>query len=276
LKIQSCEACSVSKIYVQPPDHYSLAEFLNFAKEHNYNLEIATFAYANVLDTDWQRILKEHHQELSGFGGRISLHGVFQDIFIHSSDRKIAEVSRERILRNLEIADALDATYIVFHGNFNPLITGERYKKNWFERNASFWAEVLEKYNVTILLENLWEPTPEMFKKLLDHVGSPHLKICFDIGHANIFSKVPFKEWATMLDHKIPYIHVNDNKGEVDNELIPGDGTVDWQEFTSVIEEKQINPDIVLEVGTLEKTRQSLKYLEEQGIYPFNVAQNPR
>jgi len=263
---------TMSKIYVQPPDHYRFAEFLDFAKEHHYNLEIATFAYASVLDADWERILKEHQQQLSGFRGAVSLHGVFQDIFVHSSDSKIAEVSKERILKNLEIASFLEAKYIVFHGNFNPLIRGERYINNWLERNANFWSEVLKKHNITDLLENLWEPTPEMFRKLLDQVGSPRLKICFDTGHANIFSKVPFKEWFDMLNQDIPYVHINDNKGEVDNELVLGDGTINWRDFSNMVEDYHINPEIILEVGTLEKTRQSLTYLETQGIYPFTIA----
>jgi sugar phosphate isomerase/epimerase len=167
----------------------------------------------------------------------------------------------------------LDAKYVVFHGNFNPLIRGERYINNWLERNADFWSGALKKYNVIVLLENLWEPTPEGFRRLLDQVGSPRLKICFDTGHANIFSKVPFKEWFDILNQDIPYVHVNDNKGEVDNELIPGDGIINWHEFTNILEDYQVNPKIVLEVGTLEKTKQSLKYLQMQNIYPFHVAQ---
>jgi sugar phosphate isomerase/epimerase len=262
----------MSKIYVQPPNHYSFAEFLNFAEENRHNLEIATFAYANVLDNDWERILKEHKRQLSDFGGMVSLHGVFQDICVHSSDNKIAEVSKERILRNLEIASFLEAKYVVFHGSFSPLIRGERYINNWLERNADFWSGALKKYNVIVLLENLWEPTPEGFRRLLDQVGSPRLKICFDTGHANIFSKVPFKEWFDILNQDIPYVHVNDNKGEVDNELVPGDGIINWHEFTNILEDYQVNPEIVLEVGTLEKTKQSLRYLQMQNIYPFHVA----
>jgi len=129
------------------------------------------------------------------------------------------------------------------------------------------------KYNLIVLLENLWEPTPEVFRRLLDQVGSPRLKICFDTGHANIFSRVPFKEWFDQLNQDIPYVHISDNKGEVDDELIPGDGIINWHEFTNILEDCQVNPEIVLEVCTLEKTKQSLKYLEMQKIYPFNVTQ---
>lgn len=263
----------MSKIYVQPPDLYDFVKFLDFAKENNHNLEIATFAYASVLDSDWERIMKEHKRQLSDFKGTVSLHGVFHDICVHSSDNKIAGASKERILRNLEIATFLEAKYIVFHGGFNPLIRHESYVNNWLERNADFWSGVLKKFNMTVLLENLWEPTPEVFRRLLDKVESPRLKICFDTGHVNIFSKVPFKEWFEQLNQDIPYVHVNDNKGEVDNELIPGDGIINWHEFTKVLEDCQVNPEIVLEVGTLEKTKQSLEYLQTHKIYPFNVTQ---
>jgi sugar phosphate isomerase/epimerase len=119
----------------------------------------------------------------------------------------------------------------------------------------------------------VWEPSPEIFRKLLDLVGSSRLKICFDTGHTNIFSKVPLKEWFDKLSPDIPYMHVNDNKGDIDNELILGEGIINWHEFTNILEHYQVNPEIVLEVGTLEKTVQSLKYLQTQKIYPFHVPQ---
>jgi sugar phosphate isomerase/epimerase len=144
------------------------------------------------------------------------------------------------------------------------------YRKNWVERNAVFWTEVLEKYNFTILLENTWEPTPDMFKELLDEVKSPRLKICFDIGHSTVYSKSPLTEWVDALSNNISYMHISDNCGEKDQHLEVGQGKIDWQNFTKVIEEHQINPEIVLEQVTIEKTKQSLSYLEKNRIYPFN------
>ncbi|KPL02996.1 MAG: hypothetical protein AMJ73_07840 [candidate division Zixibacteria bacterium SM1_73] len=262
----------MSKIFIQPPDYDSFDEFLFYAKEHDYNMEIASFAYSDVLDTNWEEILKDHQKKLQGFGGTISLHGAFKELIIHSRDRRIREVAKDRIFQNLELAKALNAKYIVFHGNFNPLIRHEGYKKNWIKQNAIFWSEVLDKYEIVIVLENLWEPTPEIFRKLLDEVNSTHLKICFDIGHTNIFSKVALEEWFSMLGEGIVYIHVNDNKGDVDNELAPGEGNINWQTFSKLIEKYRIAPEIVFEVGTLEKTIQSLEYFQKENIYPFNVS----
>ncbi len=260
----------MSKIYVQPLVHETFSDFVDFADDNKFNLEIATFAYANVYDTDWHKILREHVERLFAFKGKISFHGVFQDVIVHSSDKKIAESSKERVLDSLKAAKTLKATQVVFHGNFNPLVRDNYFRKNWVERNLDFWREVLEKYDVTILLENTWEPTPDMFKELLDELRSPRLKVCVDVGHLNVYSKMPFREWADALGDKISYVHISDNYGEKDEHLEVGQGKIDWQEFTKVIEEYQISPEKVLEQVTLEKTKQSLSYLERNRIYPFN------
>lgn len=232
----------MSKIYIQPPDDDSFDEFLAYAKQHGYNLEIASFAYSIVLDTNWQEILQDYQQKLQCFEGTISLHGVFQDLIVHSRDKRIREVTRDRIFQNLEIAKALNAKHVVFHGNFNPLIRHEGYKSNWVEQNFSFWAGVLNQYHLTVLLENLWEPTPDIYRNLLDKVNSSRLKICLDTGHANIFSKVSLKEWMAVLGEDIVYMHVNDNQGDVDDELAPGEGNINWQEFSEWIKQYQIVP----------------------------------
>lgn len=259
----------MSKIFVQPPNHQVFDEFLEYAKEHGYNMEVASFAYSDVLDTDWQALLKDHQQKLQKFKGVISLHGAFLDLIIHSRDEKVKEVARKRIYHNMEIAKKLHAQYVIFHGNFNPLITHESYKQNWIEQNAQFWSEVLDRYECTVLLENVWEPAPDIFRKLLDEVASPRVKICFDTGHAHIFSRVSFEEWISVLREDIGYIHVNDNNGDTDSELVPGEGSIDWQKFSDVIKKYQITPEIVFEVGTLENTAKSIEYFKEKGIYPF-------
>jgi len=260
----------MSKIYVQPLVHNTFLDFVDFAEENKFNLEIATFAYANVYYTDWHKIQLGHEERLSTFKGKISFHGVFQDVLIHSSDKKIADVSREQVFDSLEVAEKLNASQVVFHGNFNPLVKNDYYWKNWVKRNTAFWSEVLDKYAFTVLLENTWEQSPEMFKELIDEVKSSRLKVCFDIGHSNVYSKMPFREWASALGEKMSYVHISDNCGEKDQHLEVGQGKINWQEFTRVIEESQINPEIVLEQVTIEQTKQSLACLEKKRIYPFD------
>jgi len=75
-----------------------------------------------------------------------------------------------------------------------------------------------------------------------------------------------------VLNKDIPYMHINDNKGDADNELIPGEGAINWKEFSDLIKKCQISPEIVFEVRTLEKTIKSIKYFKENNIYSFSLS----
>ena len=270
----------MSKLYVQPriwkckgiPEHaeYCFDDFLDFANLHSCNLELGTFSYAESLDGNWRSMLRGHQHALSTFKGKVSLHGVFQDICIHSSDSKIAKVSKQRILRSMDIAQALNAKYVVFHANFNPFVYGELYKSNWIARNASFWREVLDKYEATVLLENFWEPSPEILNTLLDEVSLPRLRVCLDTAHVNVFSKVTFEEWVSKLGNQIPYMHFSDNMGSSDQHLEIGRGNINWQALTAALKSHEVYPDVVLETETIRKTDKSLTFLEKNKIYPFN------
>lgn len=269
----------MSLVYVQPriwkckgvAEHaeYCFDDFLEFANTHGCNLELGTFSYAEYLDGDWRHLLDGHQRALAKFKGKLSLHGVFQDICIHSNDSKIAKVSKQRILRNMDIAQALNAKYVVFHANFNPFVYGELYKYNWVARNASFWREVVENYDATVLLENFWEPSPEILSKLLDEVNMPRLRVCLDTGHVNAFSKAPFEEWVAKLNKRIPYLHLSDNMGKSDQHLQIGGGNIDWQALTATLKKYEVCPEVALETETIKKTDESLGYLQKNRIYPF-------
>jgi sugar phosphate isomerase/epimerase len=268
----------MSKIFIRSFREYpnGFDALLEYTKEHRYNLEITTFILPRILDTNWQEVLKDYQRKLHEFKGAISVHGACQNLVIHSDDKKVREVAKQRIFQSLEIARELKAKYVIFHLNFNPLTRGERYKLDWIEQNASFWSEVLEKYPSTVLLENAHDFTPEMLRTMVDEVNSSHLKICLDVGHVNVWSKVSLEEWIAVLGEDIRSIHVTDNKGDLDSHLPPGKGTINWQEFSDLIAKYQIDPDIVFEVrgygqGELEATIQSLKYFREENIYPCNT-----
>lgn len=260
---------AMSKVYAQSLVHQTLPQFVDYAYRQHCNLEIAGFAYANVYDADWGSIVQQHKKALSGFRGKISFHGVFQDVTIHSSDKQIVEVSRERVFTNLEVARQLGATHVVFHGGFNPLIKDDYYLTNWVERQASFWTEALDRYPITVLVENTWEPNPDGLRKLLDQVRSPRLKICFDVAHAHVYSKVPMAEWFRVLGKDITYIHLSDNYGDKDQHSELGSGNIDWKEFTHLVDEQGVEPEVVFELVTLDHTEKSLQYMKDNGVYPF-------
>lgn len=260
----------MSKIFIQPFEPDKFDSFLEFARENGHNMEIASFAFGDTLDTNWRVLLDKYKRKLDGFEGIISTHGVFMDLILNSLDQKVAEVARTRINHSLEIADELGAKFTVLHPNYNPLITHERYKLNWIEKNADFWIDTLPKHDLTVLIENLWEPGPEIFRKLLDAVDSPKLGVCLDVGHVNVFSGVSLEEWLRILGNSIPYMHINDNHGEHDSESVPGEGNIDWRMFSELIRKYKLEPNTVFEVGDLESTGLAIEYFRNNNIYPFD------
>ncbi len=274
----------MSKIFTRSFREYpnSFDAVLEYTKEHGYNMEISNLASPRILDTNWQEVVKDYQRKLHGFKGAISTHGSYGnlgDLLIRSVDEKIREISEQRIFQSLEIARELKAKRTVFHLNFNWIRRAKDYKLEWIEQNASFWSDVLEKYpSSTVALENTYDFTPEMLRTMLDEVNSPRLKVCLDVGHVNVWSKVPVEEWFAVLGEDICSIHATDNKGDFDSHLALGEGAINWHEFSDLIAKYQIYPDIVFEVGghgqgplELEAIIQSLKYFREENIYPFNT-----
>jgi len=255
-----------SKIFIQPLEE-NFDAFLDYATKNNYNMEIASFAFGNTLDSHGDSLLKEYKTKLKNFKGTISTHGVFHDLILNSKDNKIRKLAEERIYQSMEIAKALNAKYIVFHGNFNPLINHKGYMPKWVKRNIEFWKTVTDKYKITIVLENLWEPYPELFKEIIEGVNSPYLRVCLDIGHANIFSKVPVTKWLSVLKDNIVYLHINDNKGKVDDELIPGKGNIDWKNISKALKRNKLEPNMIFEVGSLENTIKSIDYFKKNKLF---------
>lgn len=264
----------MSKIFIQPVIE-NFDEFLVYAKENGYNLEIASFADSEVLDSvsddlDWKVLLEDYKSKLKGFKGLVSVHGCFHDLVTGSRDMRVRQVARDRILQNLEIAEELNAAFAVFHGGYNPMIRNPSYRQKWADRQAEFWRDILPKFKSTVVLENLWEPRPEIFKELFSKAGSSNLKVCFDVGHANVFSEVPLNKWFEVLREEIVYIHVNDNEGKVDTESVVGCGNIDWKNFSSAIEARNMEPFVVMEVGSLQDTIESINYLRDNNIYPLS------
>ena len=261
----------MSKVFIAVGNPDGLDVRREYAEEHRFNLGFSHLVFSDILDANWQEVLEDCQQKLRGFQGAISLHGAFSGLVINSADKERREITRKRIFQSLEIAMELKAKRICFHLNFNwSRRMEEGYRPRWIEKNSVFWSEVLEKYPLTVVLENGPDETPEMLRALLDEVNSSRLKACVDVGHMNVSSKVPLEEWIAVLGEDIRSIHAHDNKGDLDSHLAPGEGTIDWQEFSDLIAKHQIDPDILFECS-LERTMQGLNYFREENIYPCNT-----
>lgn len=86
-------------------------------------------------------------------------------------------------------------------------------------------ADTAEKYEVVLALENLRRLN--YLDYVFENVHSSALGFCYDSGHDLIYAAEPY----LMLDKygdKLKALHLHDNKGVMDEHLVPGEGKLNW------------------------------------------------
>ena len=150
----------------------------------------------------------------------------------------------EANIRCIEACQKLGIDCVVIHTGYEEGIT----KEECFCRNKEFFEELIptaEKCGVYILIENFnkmcipgiyWIDNATDLAELCDLIGSPFVKCCFDIGHANL-QDMPQREELKILGDRVHAIHVQDNCGDDDYHLAPFFGTTNFDDvMTGLIE----------------------------------------
>ncbi|GMG95894.1 sugar phosphate isomerase/epimerase family protein [Tepidimicrobium xylanilyticum] len=216
----------------------------------NLGLEIQDFVNPNLLEMGWDERVDEYKKALEGFPNTLSLHGPFLDLKPVSLDPKIKEASYNRYLQALNIGKKLNVDYIIFHSQINPWIKEPKIVEMTNNLNREFWNKILEEvedFNGMVLIENVFEFDPLMIKELVDIINLPNVKICFDIGHALLESKVELEDWIKILNDMIEYIHLHWNNGIYDEHNRPTRENILL--IKELLNKYNLNPKIALEYG---------------------------
>jgi len=110
---------------------------------------------------------------------------------------------------------------------------------------------------------------------VIEGVNSENFKALLDTGHVNVFSRVPIERWIETLAEHLSYIHLNDNHGDFDSNLAPGEGNIKWSKFFDALKRYGLKPNICLEIeaygnySKLENTKRAIEYLKQMKFYPF-------
>ncbi|MBQ7720415.1 MAG: sugar phosphate isomerase/epimerase [Clostridia bacterium] len=110
-----------------------------------------------------------------------------------------------------------------------------------------------EKYGVTVCLENMpfkaqRISTMDYILRTVEQVDSPNIGICFDTGHANLYSH-DLGEPARIAGKYLKALHVHDNDGTRDSHQMPYSGTADWDSFIRGVAETGYDGPMSLETG---------------------------
>jgi sugar phosphate isomerase/epimerase len=261
----------MSKLLINPNIN-DLDNFLDFAVKNDFFFEI--FGFCNPSDLDNEEIVQKHIEIFMPFKDRIySMHGAFIGLQVTCWDSTIRNASRNRIIQNCEISKTLNIKNLVVHCDKLPYILQQDYTDSWVDACYEFYSEIIYRYDITILMENCWDLSPQPMKQLIEKMNTDKFKGCIDTGHVNCFSKADINEWIDVLAEDLAHFHFNDNQGEIDEHNPAGQGTFDFKTLTKKIEEYNIKPNVVFEMDTYENINNinnSINYLKENKFYPFD------
>lgn len=226
-------------------------------KRLDIGIEIQDFTEPNLKEREIKSIIESYKIAFQNFKGIKSMHGPFLDLKPASPDLLIREVSYRRYLNTINIAKELELDYIVFHSQINPYIN-EPYLRQLNNNQAKeFWDKVLNEtdYKGIILIENIFEETPEMLKEYIQTINKPNIKINLDIGHANL-GKVKLEDWISELKEYIEYMHIHSNDSLYDKHNRLSKEEIDH--LYNLLKKYKLNPVLSLEYN-VENLREEVK-----------------
>ncbi|MGJ8643013.1 MAG: sugar phosphate isomerase/epimerase family protein [Luteolibacter sp.] len=199
-------------------------------------------------------------ERLRALGMRpVSFHAPFaENIDITALDPAVRETAVGELLTACESAAAMGVENLVLHPG--PERSGRPPEEEFLARMRNA-AESLNKVarrccekKVHLLLENmlphlLFGHLNDMLY-LLGSINDCEVGTCLDTGHAYLSRELG------MVIHKLSghlhLVHVNDNRGDRDDHLPPGEGHIDWPWLIGELKRQNFNGTLILELSSYE------------------------
>lgn len=173
---------------------------------------------------------------------------------------------KKMTIRGFEVAEILGCRYMVMHprklmhyGSQEAHDFAKAYNLQMYQE----YADLARKHHVKIALENMfaYDPithtpidtvlrTAEEMVAYLKELPADVFVACLDSGHANVNGIDP----AYMAEALGPYLkvlHVHDNYAALDQHLLCGLGTVDWNAFAKALKKIQFTGVVSLETCSM-------------------------
>lgn len=221
------------------------------ARQYGLGLEIAEFCTAWNMDDKFAETDALVRAETEGIS-RLVFHAPFNELFPCAIDPRARELAVCRYRQAIGHAKKYGASKVIIHGGYNP----RSYYPVWYvEQSVLFWKEFLkEDPGVQIVLENVLEEEPGMLLDIVRGVDDPRLRLCLDVGHANVYSQIPVMDWLLSWEPYLSHFHVHNNDGSWDTHSQLTDGTIPMGELLAAIAERCPDATITLELMEAESS----------------------
>ena len=153
------------------------------------------------------------------------------------------------------------------------------FKEEWVEKSLQTWSwlgSLIAGNGGQLMLENVYEHSPEDIRVLFENLENQHVGFCLDTGHQSAFSRTSLKGWLDSLGPYLGQLHLHDNNGKFDDHLAMGKGQINFEIFFNALKEiKKTPPVITLEPHEDDALWPSLEFLERRWPWQRSYSKPP-
>jgi sugar phosphate isomerase/epimerase len=255
-----------------------LRDYKSWIFEHQRDLELQDFFWADVLNGDWRPLAAEIKRELDGYRGRLGIHGPFWGFNIATQDPDVRAIVTRRFMQGLDVCAAVGATQMVIHSPYttwdhNNLDMSPGNRAGMIERVHLAIGAVVRRaadMGVEIVIENIEDVDPLARVELARSFDSPAVRVSIDTGHANYAHHAtgapPVDYYVRTAGEMLAHIHLQDTDGYADRHWAPGDGNIPWAEVFRTLATLTVKPRLLLELRDKAKVRDGAAFLVGLGL----------
>jgi sugar phosphate isomerase/epimerase len=232
------------------------------AERFGIGLELAEFCSAANMDENFAETDALVREKVCR-APRLLFHAPFNELHPAAIDPRALTLAKERIAQAAALAQGYGAAKMIAHSGYVPLV----YHKSWHtERSVLFWREMLERIpsGMTICVENVMEDEPFMPAAIAEAVGNDRLRLCLDVGHANVCRRdVPVEAWVEEFAPYFAHVHLHNNDGAGDRHAGLYDGALDIEMLMRLADD--LAPEATFTIESIE-AENSLERLFDSGV----------
>lgn len=252
----------------------------DFILSENRDLELQDFAVLGALDQDWRPLADRARKLLTGYNGRLGIHGPFWGLNIACPDLEARKVVSRRMMQGLEVCEYLGATQMVVHSpyltwdyhNLDNLPARQGYQ-TFLDHAHATMDEVVrraEEIGVTLVIENIMDKDPDIRRILAEDFQSSSVAVSIDTGHAHYaFGSTgapPVDFFVRRAGSMLQHVHLQDADGYADRHWRIGEGNISWHAVFRALAELTSKPRLILELKDKSGILPSVEWLRERNL----------
>ncbi len=242
------------------------------------DLEIQDAFRPEVLDGGWRSLARQARNTLTGYSGRLGIHGPFDGLPIVTTDPMIRAVVTARLLQGLDFAEEVGATHMVVHSPWlnlgHPFIPHSPYyeRKDIIGRAQQTLAPAVkraEQIKCALVIENIFDQHTAPWIELIQSFNSGYVRASIDVGHAYIMHRAGgaspdafVRAAGPLLEH----LHLQDTDGLSDRHWRPGVGNVNWFALFEALQQLDHTPRLILELHDYDLIQEGALWLADNGF----------